>query len=43
MDRNILGLKMLKDLENMVNRVKHNLKEPHERNKIYADKFRRDK
>ena len=43
MDRLILGPDLLKDLENMVNMVKQNLKEAQDQQKNYVDKLYRDK
>ena len=43
MDRLMLGPDFLKDLENMVNMVKKNLKESQDLKKTYVDKFHIDK
>ena len=43
MDRLMIGLDLLKDLENLVNKVKQNLKEAQDRYKNYFAQFRRDK
>jgi uncharacterized membrane protein (DUF106 family) len=36
-DRLMVGPKMLKEMENMVRKVQHNLKEAQDRQKSYAD------
>ena len=43
MDRLMIGLDLLKDLENLVSRVNKNLKEDQDRQKIYTDMFHIDK
>jgi hypothetical protein len=40
-DRLMVGLEMLQEMENMVRKVQHNLKEAQDRQKIYADQQRR--
>ena len=40
-DRPMVGPKMLQEMENMVRKVQHNLKEAHDRHKSYADHKRR--
>ena len=42
-DRLMLGLDLLKDLEQLVSKVQVNLKEAQDRYKSYADKKRKDK
>ena len=42
-DRIMLGTELLKDLENVVNRVKQNLKEAQDQKNHYYDKFHKDK